>query len=199
MTPEYKAVGVLVTGKRGSGKTTFADHLAEELDHHVIPFVVRSTSELQKRAFCAYKNWGDPETIRFLTNWQVKDSHRDEFTAFVLQTSVEDNYRRMASVLTQDVSVNQVVIVPDVRSMYDMQHLPELFFSVQTVRVTAKPQTREQRGVQLGLYDLTSFETALDAFPVDVTVPNDGTVFDLNAYAAAVRSWAIGALAESST
>ncbi len=159
-----------ISGKAGHGKDTFAqmmhDKLTKQYDQRVL---IIHNADLLK--------W----MCRKLFDW---DGQKDEAGRHLLQYVGTDIIRKkrpdfwvgfITDILTLFENEWDFVLIPDARFPNEIEYLKENGFDVDHVRVV-----RDGYVTQLNAQaQAHASETALDDYPVDITIHNNGTIDDL--------------------
>jgi phosphomevalonate kinase len=174
---QIKPLGILITGKRYSGKDTFAEYLNQKLLDLNISSVIRSTAYNLKRLFC--QNLG-LDLEKFIYDRDYKEKYRQELSKFVMGLSQRTNIDNFTESLQKDLKTHDVIIISDLRSLFDQDELKELFPCVITIKISASDATREARGLTFNAYDDSGFESEIDLISFDREIQNNGSLDDLS-------------------
>ncbi len=169
----HQAVLILVSGKRYAGKDTFAVLLTEACRQRHMRVVIRKTADRLKKEFCRLYAL---DSDRFLSEREYKEKYREAFAEFTSGFRREENAKKFLASIASDLREQDVIIVSDVRTKYDLFALRKRSSTTLTVRINASEQTRMKRGLIPSHYDTLSFETELDEEKFDYTIENDGSV-----------------------
>jgi hypothetical protein len=177
---------ILLSGKIGSGKNTFADMLKEELgDKAYLEAFARPLKELCRDAFRPLTDYlnrllalasGTPETTTD-AHWFEK---KNGITRHILQIVGTDIVRRVdpdywvkATIKNIRARREDIIIMTDWRFPSELNGLGCMVdWHLMTVRIN-RDVPRE------GVEHEHSSETALDFFAMDMTIGNYGSLFDL--------------------
>jgi phosphomevalonate kinase len=173
----FKAVGVLVTGKRYAGKDTFCALLQEDLANRGITSVIRSTAYQLKQRFCTEFSL---DLDAFIHDRMYKETHRLEFANYVQTQSQAENFKNFISEIKSDLDMMQVIIISDLRNVFDQKQFSWIFPAFLTIKINATDEVRESRGLIRNEYDKTEFETEIPQILVDEEVFNNGTIANLS-------------------
>lgn len=159
---------ILVSGKMGAGKDTFASMIAE------------STADVQVLHYADYLKY----FAKTFLNWSGR---KDEEGRALLQTFGTDVVREKMGMpnLWVDTVITQIEIlkhfgkqhfvIADVRFPNEIKRVKESYSDVITVRIETDDHAQRIEVVETG----HSSETALDGFDFDFVISNNGTLEDL--------------------
>lgn len=162
------AVVIILCGKRKSGKDYVAEKLVAQLSD--VCSVLRLSKPLKEQ----YAKDHALDLHRLLDASEYKEAYRKDMIRWGEEMRERDPayFCRLAS---QDAENGRPVwLVTDARRPTDMDYFKSLYPCI-TVRVTASEGARTERGwaFTAGVDDAAS-ECALDGYPCDVTILNEG-------------------------
>lgn len=164
---------IILSGKRGSGKDTFAQFLIEACRTRNIKAVTLQSSKELKKRFC--DQFGLDLSL-FLTDREYKEHYREQLTTFVFSQSQEENFEHLELSIENALTDHTVVIISDVRTQYDLDNLKNSFPACITIRINSNDTIRISRVGASAEYDNSSLETELDNAAFDHVINNNGSL-----------------------
>lgn len=166
---------IFLSGKRYSGKNTFANKLKEFYENNLKTVKIVSISEPLKRNFCEMS--GLP-IEKFLSNspedHAFKNSHKKELNDFFKKTDPMMYIEMMKTVFIQNFDV---FIVDDLRFKSHIDFINNSYrqnYKIRFVRINSLFETKIKRGWTPNENDNETFESELDTYAnFDLTVDND--------------------------
>jgi phosphomevalonate kinase len=170
-----RLVLIVISGKRFSGKDTFATMLSHSLDTAGVRNVIRKTSYALKEEFC--KN-NAISLYKLESEREYKEKYRKQLTEFVVTKSKKENMILFTDMLYKDSLFYDCVIVSDIRTVFDLRWLRQ-HFKLISIRINANDDVRAERGYVPSDYDLSVLENELDYETFDYSINNNGSVGEL--------------------
>jgi phosphomevalonate kinase len=181
LSDKDKLMGIGISGRRYTGKDTFASFLNSRLKQSGILSTQKSTALALKIRFCQLEGLDEQ---RFLNDRGYKELYRNKFSAWVQTQSQAENFHQFMHSVAADFLLAQVIIISDLRSNYDYGQFSYVFPVFLSIRLTSSEEVRKSRGFVPSAYDNTAFEKGIESIPYDYIFKNEGTQGELREIAA---------------
>ena len=157
-----------ISGKAGAGKDTLGTQIETNLKEHGLNALVIHYADLLKWICSKYFGWDGSKDVKgrsllqYVGTEQIRSKEPDYWVNFVID------------IMKFFPDTWDAVIIPDCRFPNEIEKLREAGFDVVHIRI-------ERPGYNILTEEQMKHpsEVALDNYPVDIRVRNDGTLWDL--------------------
>lgn len=174
-----------ISGKRYSGKDTFAVQLAARARQRGIPLALHAFADESKRMFAATRP--EVELERLLDDRTYKEQWRPQLTAFTVEALARDPLVFVREVMARIEASPDHALITDLRLRLELDHLREVA-DPYVLRLVRSDARRAESGWSYdAAKDTHRTETELDDPDLwNEAIPNEGSLEELAVAATAI-------------
>ena len=158
---------VAISGKRCSGKTTFAEETKDLFVKRNTNVIILSIANKLKERFCKDNNYN---YNKMMTNRDYKNKHRVELNEYSKKCKDMAGDDCWISYLVDQINQDDehhIFIIDDLRMQCEYQFLKNAFDNIVFIRIEVPDSVRTERGWVLSCIDSHITEIDLDNYPPD--------------------------------